>query len=262
MIIGKYEILSALFPPLFFVLIVFPLVALVLNLTPQGIVEAFSDPYFWSATFNTMICAVAAAAAGVLIAVGFGYYHLFKRNSVVYRVADFLNDLPIALPHTVAGLALLLAFGRNYFGWLGENGLAFTLIAVVMAMLFVSYPLAARTIQAGVEEVGRELVDVARTLGDEPSKAYVRVVVPALQEALLGGFLLGFSRSLSEFAAVIMFGGNLPGRTQVLASYVFTRVETGDLEVAVAASVFCMVLSLAMVALVRSVTGGLRRAEG
>ncbi|MHC1581193.1 MAG: ABC transporter permease, partial [Methanopyraceae archaeon] len=90
------------------------------------------------------------------------------------------------------------------------------------------------------------------------------VVIPALREALLGGFLLGFSRSLSEFAAVIMFGGNLPGRTQVLASYVFTRVEAGDLEAAVAASVFCMVLSLVMVALTRSLTGtgGLRRAQG
>ncbi|WP_456454131.1 ABC transporter permease [Methanopyrus sp.] len=260
--IGRYEILSTLFPPLFFVFIVFPLVALTMNLTPQGIAWAFSDPYFWSATFNTVLCAVAAAAVGVVIAIGFGYYHLFKRNSVIYRVADFLNDLPIALPHTVAGLALLLAFGCNYFGWLGENGLAFTLIAVVLAMLFVSYPLAARTVQSGVEELGRELVDVARTLGDEPPKAYIRVVVPALREALLGGFLLGFSRSLSEFAAVIMFGGNLPGKTQVLASYVFTRVEAGDLEVAVAASVFCMVLSLTMVALVRSVTGGLRRAEG
>ncbi|MEO2241497.1 MAG: ABC transporter permease [Euryarchaeota archaeon] len=262
--IGERELLGALFPPLFFLLIVFPLVALVLNLTPQGLAQAFSDPYFWSATLNTVLCAVAAATLGVALAVGFGYYHLFKRDSVIYRIADFLNDLPIALPHTVAGLALLLAFGRRYLWWLGENGLAFTLTAVVLAMLFVSYPLTARAVQAGLEEVGRDLVEVARTLGDTPERAYTRVVVPALRETLLGGFLLGFSRSLSEFAAVIMFGGNLPGKTQVLASYVFTRVEAGDLEAAVAASVFCMALSLLLVALVRSLTGagGAPRAQG
>jgi len=263
-LIGRYELLSALFPPLFFLFIAFPLVALVLNLTPRGLAQAFGDPYFWSATFNTILCAAAAAVMGVATAVGFGYYHLFKRDSVIYRIADFLNDLPVALPHTVAGLALLLAFGRRYFWWLGENGLAFTLVAVTLAMFFVSYPLAARAVQAGLEEVGRDLVEVARTLGDTPAQAYARVVVPALREALLGGFLLAFSRSLSEFAAVIMFGGNLPGKTQVLASYVFTRVEAGDLEAAVAASVFCMALSLAVVALVRSLTGagGLQRAQG
>jgi len=66
-------------------------------------------------------------------------------------------------------------------------------------------------------------------------------------QALFSGFVLGFSRSLSEFAAVIMFGGNLPGRTQVLASYVFTKVEVGDLDMAVTAAVFCVVLSLLVV---------------
>ena len=66
-------------------------------------------------------------------------------------------------------------------------------------------------------------------------------------EAIFSGFILGFSRSVSEFAAVIMFGGNLPGSTQVLASYVFTKVEVGDLDMAVTAAVFCVLLSLVIV---------------
>jgi molybdate transport system permease protein len=69
-------------------------------------------------------------------------------------------------------------------------------------------------------------------------------------EALFSGFILGFSRSLSEFAAVIMFGGNMPGRTQVLASYVFTKVEVGDLDMAVTAAVFCVALSLLIVSII------------
>ncbi len=253
-------LVESLFPPLFFLLVVWPLVALVLDVRPSGIIKAVGDPYFLSAVVNSVLCAAAAALMGVAMAIGFGYYHLFKRRSPLYRVADFLNDLPIALPHTVAGLALLLAFGRKYFWWLDENGLAFTLVAVFLAMFFVSYPLAARTVQAAVEELGTDLVDVARTLGDEPGEAYLRVVVPGIKEGLLGGALLSFSRSLSEFAAVIMFGGNVPGKTQVLASYVFARVEAGDFDVAVAASVFCMILAVSVIALVRSLSGEFTRA--
>jgi molybdate transport system permease protein len=86
-------------------------------------------------------------------------------------------------------------------------------------------------------------------LGDNTAQAYFRVVLPTMGEALFSGFILGFSRSISEFAAVIMFGGNLPGSTQVLASYVFTKVEVGELDMAVTAAVFCVLLSLLIVSL-------------
>jgi len=74
-------------------------------------------------------------------------------------------------------------------------------------------------------------------------------VLPLMGESIFAGFVLAFSRALSEFAAVVMFGGNLPGSTQVLASYVFTKVEEGELEMAVTASVICILLSLIIVAL-------------
>ncbi|MCD1296230.1 molybdenum ABC transporter permease [Methanocella sp. CWC-04] len=185
------------------------------------------------------------------MALGFGYFYIFHKNSIMYRIADFTNDLPIALPHTVAGLALLLAFGRKSFGFVGPTGLAFTLLAVSLAMFFVSYPLAARTISSTIDEIEKETIDVARTLGDSPSKAYRRVVIPMLSEAIFSAFILAFSRSLSEFAAVIMFGGNVPGMTQVLASYVFTKVEEGETGMAVTASAFCVLISLVLVLILR-----------
>ena len=185
------------------------------------------------------------------MALGFAYFYIFHPGTIIYRIADFMNDLPIALPHTVAGLALLLAFGRNMFGFIGPTGLAFTTVAVALAMFFVSYPLAARTIASSAEEIDQELISVARTLGDTPSRAYRRVVIPLLGEAIFSGFVLSFSRSLSEFAAVIMFGGNVPGMTQVLASYVFTKVEEGEVSMAVTASAFCIFLSLLLVLTLR-----------
>lgn len=248
------NLVDVVFVPLFLLFVVFPVAALLLDLNIKGIERTLADNMFWWSVINTIFAALAAAFLSTVLAIGFGYYHLFKQHSIVYKVANLLNDLPIALPHTVAGLALLLAFGRKNFGFLGETGLAFTLTAVVLAMFFVSYPLAARTIASGVDRIEQEVVDVARTLGDTPVQAYFKVVLPVLGEALFSGFVLSFSRSLSEFAAVIMFGGNLPGSTQVLASYVFTKVEEGELEMAVTASAFCIMLSLLIVVLL-----GLRR---
>jgi molybdate transport system permease protein len=117
-------------------------------------------------------------------------------------------------------------------------------------MFFVSYPLAARAVASGVDQMDRESIEVARTLGDTPTKAYLRIALPNLGEALFSGFVLAFARSLSEFAAVIMFGGNVPGSTQVLASYVFTKVEEGEVAMAVTASAFSVILALVLVALV------------
>ncbi|MCK8115563.1 ABC transporter permease [Anaerosoma tenue] len=242
------SIVPFVFVPLFLLLVVFPLLALVFNLDVEGMTATLTDQVFWIAVRNTLWTAFLASLLGLIVAIGFGYYHLYSQQSPIYKVANLLNDLPIALPHTVAGLALLLAFGRNNFGFLGNTGLAFTLFAVVLGMFFVSYSLCARTIASGVDQTEREVVDVARTLGDTPTQAYFKIVLPSIGEAVFSGFVLAFSRSLSEFAAVIMFGGNLPGRTQVLASYVFTKVEEGELEMAVTAAVFCILLSVMLVA--------------
>ncbi|ABY92685.1 MULTISPECIES: ABC transporter permease [Thermoanaerobacteraceae] len=183
------------------------------------------------------------------MALGFGYYHLFSKNSFIYRFANLINDLPVAVLHTVAGAALLLAFGRNVLGFISNTGLAFMMISVVLAMFFVSYLLAARAIASGADQIEPELVDVARTLWDILFKVYLRIILPLLKEAIFSGLVLTFAHSLSEFPAVIMFGGNIPGVTQVLASHVFTKIEEGELDMAVTASAFCAVISLILVGL-------------
>ena len=134
-------VINSIFLPLFFLLVVFPVIALVINLDVQGIQATMADAFFWISVRNTVIAAALAALLGLVVAIGFSYYYLFYQDSIIYRIANLFNDLPIALPHTVAGLALLLAFGRKTCGFLGETGAAFTLLAVVLAMFFVSYSL-------------------------------------------------------------------------------------------------------------------------
>lgn len=238
------RLIKIIFLPLFILLIFFPILTLIFNLTIEGVLATIHDSFFWNSVKNTLISAFLAATLTIIIAIGFGYYYLFDRDSIVYKITNLFNDLPIALPHTVAGLALLLAFGRKTFGFIGKTGFAFSLFAVILAMFFVSYSLAARTLVSGIDQIEPEIIDVARTLGDNPAQVYFRVVLPLVGEALFSGFVLAFARSISEFAAVIMFGGNMPGKTQVLASYVFTKVEVGELDMAITAAVFHIILSL------------------
>ena len=243
----RVSFIEVAFTPLFFLFIIFPLIALLGSLNLRGLIEIFTDKYFWDATAVTLSSALAASLIGVGLGLGMGYYHLFKRDSLIYKIGDLTNDLPIALPHTVAGLALLIAFGRRFFSFIGRTGLAFTWSAVTIAMVFVSFSLASRTILGAINEIPEEVIFVARSLGDTPEKSYLRIAAPQIREAIVGALLLAFSRSISEFAAVVMFGGNIAGRTQVLSSYVFSSLESGELDAAIAASVFCLVLSLCMV---------------
>lgn len=244
---NKLNIVTILFVPLFFMLIMFPTIVLVSSSSIDGIKAILVDKFFLDSVKNTVLAALGAALLGLFLSIGFGYFHVFHQDSVIYKIANFFNDLPIALPHTVAGLALLLAFGRNNFGFVSNTGFAFNLFAVLLAMFFVSYPLCSRAIASGVDQIDKEMISVARTLGDTPVKAYFKVVLPSIGESIFSGLVLAFSRSVSEFAAVIMFGGNLPGKTQTLASYVFTKVEEGETDMAIAASVFCLILSLLIV---------------
>lgn len=257
---GKINFVTVLFVPLFILLIIFPTVSLIAHIRIEGLKAICQDVFFWKSVFNTFIAALSASVLGLLLAIGFGYFHVFYPESIVYKIANLFNDLPIALPHTVAGLALLIAFGRNNFGFVSRTGLAFNMFAVTIAMFFVSYPLCARTIASGVDQMDQEMIAVARTLGDTPVQAYFKVVLPSIGEAIFSGAVLAFSRALSEFAAVIMFGGNLPGKTQSLASYVFTKVEEGETEMAIAASVFCILLSL-LIVLILSIRRRMKHVE-
>ena len=127
-------------------------------------------------------------------------------------------ELPLVLPPAVAGLGLLMAFGRR--GLLGEelNALGlqipFTKLAVVMAMTFVASPLYVRQAIAAFEAVDRTLLDASRTLGAGSARTFWRVAVPLAGSGLGAGAALGWARAVGEFGATIIFAGSLAGITR------------------------------------------------
>ena len=157
----------------------------------------------------------------------------------------FLNTLvmcPLVLPPIVSGYLLLILLGKH--GFIGRFiyqtfgiEIVFSPLAVVIAVSIISFPLLVQGIVTGMEGVPLELENTARTLGASPMKVFWTITLPLAYRGVIGGTILGFSKSLGEFGATIMVAGNIPGQTQTMALAIFSAVHLGE-DVAVYRLVF------------------------
>ena len=170
------------------------------------------------------------------------------------RVLDTLIDLPTVLPPAVAGLALLMAFGRR--GMLGQGlsvagiEIAFTSLAVIFAQLFVASPYYIRAAIGGLSRSAVELEEAAALDGADSRQIFRFVTVPLARASLLGGLVMTWARALGDFGATILFAGNYPGRTQTMPLAIYIGFEL-DLDVALALSVVLMATAFAILLLVK-----------
>jgi molybdate transport system permease protein len=245
---------TALAAGLLVAFIVMPLAGLLFHLTPADIWAELRTPEALQAlrlSLITTLCSlVVTLALGTPLA-----YVLARGDFPGRRFVDAVVDLPIVVPPAVAGIALLLAFGRT--GLLGPAlhafgiDLSFTTVAVVMAQTFVASPFYVRAARAGFATVDRTLEAASATLGMGPLRTFAFVTVPLAAPALAGGAVLSWARALGEFGATIMFAGNLAGISQTLPLAVYVNLESGNLPVATALAVATLVFSLATVLAVR-----------
>jgi molybdate transport system permease protein len=170
-------------------------------------------------------------------------------------LVEAVVDLPIVLPPSVAGLALLLVFGRRGllaapFELLGIS-VPFTTIAVVLAMTFVSAPFFVRSARIGIAGVDRDLEDAARVDGASERHLFRSITVPLAGAALAGGLVMSWARSLGEFGATIMFAGNVEGRTQTLPLVVYGEFQGGGLDASIAAAAILVLAAFGVLVAVR-----------
>jgi len=164
-------------------------------------------------------------------------------------------DLPIVLPPSVAGLALLLVFGRRGllsapFEVIGIS-IPFTTIAVVLAQTFVSAPFFIRSARTGIAGVDRDLEDAARADGASERQLFRSVTVPMASAAIAAGLVMTWARSLGEFGATIMFAGNVEGRTQTLPLVVYGEFQAGSLDASIAAAAILVLAAFGVLGAVR-----------
>ena len=171
------------------------------------------------------------------------------------RLLSVVVELPIVMPPAVAGLALLITFGRN--GFIGqflnqEIGLTlpFTQWAVIMAQFFVAIPFYIRTVQVGFRSIPSILEDAARVDGATQWDIIRRIWIPLARHAIIAGMLLSWARALGEFGATILFAGNLEGRTQTLTLLVYASFER-DIDAAIWTAVILLGIAAVAMILVR-----------
>ncbi|MDD9984989.1 MAG: molybdate ABC transporter permease subunit [Spirochaetaceae bacterium] len=234
-------------------LLVLPVLALVLATSPADLAAGLRHPLFspalWLSARTSVIALVVVLAAGTPLA-----WWLAAARAGPTRAVELLMRLPIVIPPAVVGIGLLATFGRS--GVLGPLlqalGLQvpFSAAAVVLAQVVVAAPFYVQSAAAAFRRVDADLLIVARTLGQRPAGAFLRVTLPLAMPGLIGGASLAWARALGEFGATLLFAGNLPGVTQTMPLAIYTALES-DVRVARALSLALAVLGLGLLLALR-----------
>lgn len=230
----------------YMVFIGLPIFALVLRgLGSQQLINNIFSDLTLQALRLSFITSSISILAIVLFATPTAYY-LSRKAGNLKRIIEILIDLPIVLPPVVAGVAMLMAFGRNgllsnLFGNT-EYSVSFTTLAVILAQIFVAAPFYTKSASNGFAQVPRELEDISQTLGMTPIKTFWKITLPIASPTILGGLALSWARALSEFGATLMFAGNFIGKTQTMPLAILSAMET-DFDAAIALSIILLIAS-------------------
>jgi molybdate transport system permease protein len=247
------RIFAGILAALFLLFLGIPLVSLLFQEPPAAIWGALHQPDILQALqlsiVTTTLSTLAAVVSGLPVA-----YLLARYSFPGRKLLETLVTLPTVLPPVVAGVALLLTFGRmgllgRYLNMVGIT-IPFTTVAVVMAQTFIAAPFFVNSAKAGFEQLDRRYELAAYTLRASPFYTFRRVVLPLIRPALLSGIGLAWARSLGEFGATITFAGNFPGTTQTVPIAVYIASET-DLDKAIALAVVLLAVSFGLLLALR-----------
>ena len=234
-------------------LFVLPLLAVfVRSIDANFFQNAFSEQAFKALRLSLLTSSLTTL---ITILLGTPFAYILARWK--FRLKSWIElfiDLPIVLPPSVAGLALLIAFGRrgvfgSAFGALGIS-LPFTTAAVVLAQTFVAAPLYVRSARVGFMHVEKQLEEAAHVEGANQWQLFYEVMFPLAGRALFSGAILTWTRALGEFGATILFAGNLEGITQTMPMAIYLGFER-NLGVALALSVVLVIVSVLLLMLTK-----------
>jgi sulfate ABC transporter permease subunit len=188
---------------------------------------------FWATAFNIVF--------GLFAAYVLSRYFFWGRNAIIVIIS-----IPTAIPTAVAGFALLLLWGP--YGMLGkylapDYQIMFTPYAIILANIFVTFPLAFGVIMPVLETMSRSLEEASATMGASRWQTFWHVTLPSLRGAIVGGALLTFARAVGEFGSTILVSGNLAGRTQTAPLYIFAKFNEGQVEAANSVAIVLAIFS-------------------
>ncbi len=212
-----------------------------------------------SQVFQAVSLSLVTSIATTLITIIFGTpvaFMLAQGRTPLFRLVDTLIDLPTVLPPSVAGIALLMAFGRR--GIIGSLLAAdnitipFTTIAVIMAQTFIAAPLYVKAATVGFSGIDPELRQAAALDGANFGQIFRYINLPLASLSIVSGSVMTWARALGEFGATIIFAGNFPGRTQTMPLAIYIGFEI-DLDVALTLAIIMICFSFLTLIIVKSI---------
>jgi sulfate transport system permease protein len=204
----------------------------------------------WRLTFGTaFIASLINAFFGLIVAWVLVRYDFYGR-----RVLDALIDVPFALPTAVSGIALTAIYAQN--GWVGHLlqplGIkaVFSPLGIIIALTFIGLPFIVRTVQPTIEDLDPATEEASALLGASRFTTFRRVLLPAIQPALVAGFVTAFGRCLGEYGSVIFISGNMPMKTEIASLLIVTKLEQFDYAGASAIALLMLISSFVLLFLV------------
>lgn len=200
----------------------------------------------WISLKTAFVATVITFIIGIVISYKMANYRGKGRG-----IIDGIFTLPLILPPTVVGFFLLLICGKN--GVIGkiimsfDKNIIFTWSATVIAATVVSFPMMYRTCRSAFEQIDKNMILAARTLGLSESKIFFKIAIQLAWPGIIGGLVLSFARALGEFGATLMIAGNIPGKTQTMPVAIFFAVEGGDMNKALLWVLIIVAISFIMI---------------
>ena len=243
-----WALLSGIAVAVLVAFILLPVVAIFVRVPPGRLVAQLHSKVALDALQVSLRSTLVALAAVLVLGTPAAYWLAARPRGRSVWLTTVL-ELPLVLPPPVAGIGLLLAFGRHGLlraplHALGIT-LSFTPAAVVMALVFVSIPFFIRQAIAAFQVLDPQLLEASRTLGAGPARTFFRIALPLARPGLSAGAALAWARALGEFGATLMFAGTLSGTTQTLPVAVFTELAQ-DFDVALAIAALLVATSAGM----------------
>lgn len=200
----------------------------------------------WISLKTAFLATIITSIIGIFISYEMANYKGRGRGLI-----DGVFTLPLILPPTVIGFFLLLICGKN--GFVGKifmsfnKNIIFSWSATVIAATVVAFPMMYRTCRSAFEQIDKNMISVARTLGLSETKIFFKIAIPLAWPGIIGGLVLSFARALGEFGATLMIAGNIPGKTQTMPVAIFFAVEGGDMNKAMLWVLIIVAISFIMI---------------
>jgi len=235
-----------------------PLIAVFTALTPRQAFADLATPVAAAALLLSVRTTLAAMIAVVAVGTPLAYW-LSRSTFPGKRIVEAAVQMPVVAPPAVAGVGLLLVFGRD--GLLGpvlaslHVSIAFSTTAVAIAQAFVAGPFYVVAARQAFDAIDLDLIAVSRTLGASAARTFWKVELPLAAPGMWAGVALSWARALGEFGATMLFAGNLPGVTQTLPLAIYTALDS-SLDVAVAMAALLLFAAFALLLLIRLLDWG------